>query len=90
MKDVTFRIHQVSAFDAEDMIKSIRGCPLLTGFRGAASVGLESLKETILRLSQLVSDLPLLESFDMNSFIMTADRGSSRAIDARLAFRSNG
>lgn len=88
MKDVSFKVHPVSTFDAEDMIRSIRGYPLLTGFRGAASVDIECLKETILRLSQMVSDLSQLESFDVNPFIVTADSKTSKAVDARFVLRN--
>lgn len=90
MKDVTFKIHPVSAFDAEDMIKSIKGYPLLTGFRGAAAVDLKCLEETILRLSQLVSDFPQLESFDVNPIFATADCKTSKAVDARFVLKSGG
>ncbi len=84
MKDVAFKIHPVTDFDAEEMIKSINGYPLLTGFRGAPAVDLKVLEETILRLSQLVADFPYLESFDVNPFIVTRDRQASRAVDARF------
>jgi acyl-CoA synthetase (NDP forming) len=90
MKEVSFKIHPVSVLDAEDTIESIKGYPLLTGFRGAASVDRECLRETILRLSQLVSDFPQLESFDLNPFIVTADRKTSKAVDARFGLKSNG
>jgi acetyltransferase len=84
MKDVSFRIHPVTAYDVKEMIKSIRGYPLLTGFRGAQAVCLSCLEESLLRLSQLVSDFPQLESLDVNPFIVTADEKTSKAVDARF------
>lgn len=90
MKDVAFKIHPVTAYDVEEMIKSIKGYPLLTGFRGGPAVNLKCLEETILRLSQLVSDFPQLESFDVNPFIVTADRKTSKAVDARFVLKSGG
>ena len=87
MKDVAFRIHPVTEYNVKEMIESIKGYPLLTGFRGGAAVDLKCLQETILRLSQLVSDFPQLESFDVNPFIVTADHESSRAVDARFVLK---
>ncbi len=84
MKDVAFKIHPVTDYDAQEMIQSINGYPLLTGFRGAPAVDVKGLEETILRLSQLVSDFPYLESFDVNPFIATPKKATSRAVDARF------
>jgi len=88
MKDVAFKIHPLTDYDAEEMIKSIKGYPLMTGFRGASKVDLKGLEETILRLSQLVSDFPHLASFDVNPFIATASRQTSKAVDARFVLRA--
>lgn len=84
MKDVDFKVHPLTDYDAREMIQSIHAYPLLTGFRGAAKVDLKGLEETILRLSQLVTDFPQLESFDLNPFIVTARRKTSKAVDARF------
>lgn len=87
MKDVTFKIHPVTPYDAKEMIESIKGYPLLNGFRGAPAVDFECLEETILRLSQLVTDFPEIDSFDVNPFFASADRKGSKAVDARFMLR---
>ena len=84
MKDVSFKVHPLTDYDAEEIIKSVKGYPLLTGFRGYPAVNIKVLQETILRLSQLVADFPALKSFDVNPFIVTADANKSRAVDARF------
>ncbi len=89
MKDVAFKIHPVTDYDAEEMIKSIKSYPLLIGFRGAPAVDLKVLEETILRLSQLVNDFPQLESFDVNPFIVTPKAETSKAVDARFVLKKN-
>ena len=66
------------------MIKSVKSYPLLTGFRGYPAVDIPVLQETILRLSQLVTDFPELTSFDVNPFIVTSETGKSKAVDARF------
>ena len=87
MKDVAFKIHPLTDYDAEEMIKSVKGYPMLTGFRGSPAVDLKVLEETLLRLSLLVSDFPIFESFDVNPFIVTEKTGKSKAVDARFILK---
>jgi len=88
MKDVAFKIHPLTDFDAKEMIQSIKGYPLLTGFRGADSVNIEILEETLLRISQLVFDFPVFESFDINPYIVTIKEEKSKAVDARFVLKA--
>lgn len=87
MKDVAFKIHPLTDYDAEEMIKSVKGYPMLTGFRNSPAVDLKVLEETLLRLSLLVSDFPMFESFDVNPFIATEKTGKSKAVDARFILK---
>ncbi len=87
MKDVAFKIHPLTDYDAEEMIKSVKGYPLLTGFRGSPAVDIKILEKTLLRLSQLVSDFPIFESFDVNPFIASKKTGKSKAVDARFVLK---
>jgi acetyltransferase len=87
MKDVSFRVNPVTDIDAEEMIESCKGYRLLTGFRGSEPVDLALLKESILRLSMLVTDFEELVEFDVNPFIIASDRGNSAAVDARFIVR---
>jgi len=89
MKDVSFKVHPLTDYDAEEMIKSVKGYPLLTGFRGYPAVNTAVLRETILRLSQLVADFPALKSFDVNPFIVTSEANKSKAVDARFVVELN-
>ncbi|UCC78534.1 MAG: acetate--CoA ligase family protein [Candidatus Zixiibacteriota bacterium] len=88
MKDVSFKVHPLTDFDADEMIKSVKSYPLLIGFRGYPSVNVPVLQETILRLSQLVADFPVLKSFDVNPFIVTSEVNKSKAVDARFTIDS--
>ncbi len=87
MKDVTFKVHPVTERGARVMIEDIKGYPLLSGFRGAEPIDFKCLQETIQRLSQLVTDFPQLESFDVNPFFAAAKRENSKAVDARFMLR---
>ncbi len=88
MKDVSFKIQPLTDYDAEEMIKAIKGYPLLTGFRGSQPVDLKTLEETLLRLSQLSADFPIIDSFDVNPFIAADKSRQSRAVDARFVLKS--
>ncbi|HEV8336548.1 MAG TPA: acetate--CoA ligase family protein [Candidatus Polarisedimenticolia bacterium] len=85
MKDVAFRIHPITDLDAREMIASIRGYPLLEGFRGEKGVNRKLLAEMLLRLSQLLSDFPAIEQVDVNPFIAGSGRDDSFAVDARIS-----
>ena len=87
MKDVAFKIHPLTDYDAEEMIKSVKGYPMLTGFRGSPAVDLKILEEALMRLSLLVSDFPIFESFDVNPFIVAEKAGESKAVDARFILK---
>ncbi|UCD62634.1 MAG: acetate--CoA ligase family protein [Candidatus Zixiibacteriota bacterium] len=87
MKDVSFKINPLTDANAREMIESIRSYPLLTGFRGAPPVDLGTLQETLLRLSQLVSDFDCFAEIDINPFIASPDRGLCKAVDARFIIK---
>jgi len=84
MKDVSFRINPVTDTGADEMIKSLKSFPLLNGFRGARPVHFPVLKETILRLSQLVRDFDCFSEIDINPFIVAPDKKRCAAVDARF------
>jgi acetyltransferase len=85
MGDVAMRIHPLADVDARDMIRQIKGFPLLAGARGDAAVDLRFVEEMLLRLSQLVADFAddLLE-LDVNPLVVTPTGSPSLAVDARV------
>jgi acyl-CoA synthetase (NDP forming) len=85
MKDVTFRVHPITDREAREMITSLRGYALLSGFRGEKGVSEKILEEMLLRLSQLLADFPEIEQADINPFIAGSTRGDSFAVDARIS-----
>lgn len=87
MKDVSFRINPLTDEGAKEMIESLRSYPLLTGFRGAPPVDLDTVEETLLRLSQLVKDFDCFLEIDINPFIASPDKSKCKAVDARFIIR---
>jgi acetyltransferase len=84
LKDVKFRLTPLSKQDASEMIGSIKGYPILEGVRGEKPADIDKLVETLIRLSQLVSDFPEIEEIDLNPvFAYEKGKGVS-VVDARL------
>jgi len=90
LRDVVFRIHPVTDVDAREMIESVRGRALLEGVRGEEAVDKEGLVEAILRVSQLIADLPEIDELDINPFIAHHDKERSRIVDAKIVLKKRG
>ena len=84
MKDVSFRVCPVSDVTAEEMIKSIKSYPILSGFRGQKAVDMRALVDALMRLSQLSHDFREFTEIDINPFIATSKKDESVVVDARF------
>jgi acetyltransferase len=86
LRDVAVRIHPLTDVDAREMVRKIKGYPLLAGARGEKAVDIGCIEEGLLRLSQLVSDLEAdLSELDINPFIVTDRCAGSFVVDARIS-----
>ena len=88
MKDVSFKIHPLTTQSAKEMIRSLKSYPLLTGFRGAKPVDLDTIEETLLRVSQLIRDFDVFMEMDINPFITGASKNQCQAVDARFIIKN--
>ena len=70
LKDAAARLAPLSERDADEMVRSLKTFPLLTGYRGGPTYNIEALKEVILRVSAMVEDLPEVVELDLNPVIM--------------------
>ena len=82
LKDVVFRVHPLTDVDAREMVRSIRGFPLLEGLRGQPAVDLVALEEILQRVSQLVGEHEAILDMDINPLVTFPDR--ALALDARF------
>ena len=89
MKDVTFRIAPLTDNDAIDMIKSVKAYKLLEGARGTTPAQINQIQETLLRLSQLVSDYKFIDELDINPLLISEKTGEGIAVDGRIKVRIN-
>jgi acetyl coenzyme A synthetase (ADP forming)-like protein len=84
LRDVAFRVLPVTDVDAHEMVRSIHSFPLLEGVRGESRVDIDFVEEMILRLAQLIDEIPGIEELDLNPVIVTPKRESCRVVDARV------
>ncbi len=89
LKDVSFRINPLNDVNVDEMIRGLKSYPLLIGARGSAAVDMETLKDVLLRLSQLVSDFDYFSEIDINPFISHPEKKCSKAVDARFIIRKS-
>jgi acetyltransferase len=89
LKDVSFRIAPLTVEDANAMIREIRSLPLLQGARGERATDLEGIVESLLRLSQMVTDFPEIFEIDINPLKAFPEGRPPMALDARLTVRKN-
>lgn len=83
-RDVRFGVPPLTAFEAREVIRGIRGFPLLSGVRGDAPADLAMLEEVFLRLAQLAERHPTIRELDINPFLAGTDRAGSKALDVRV------
>ena len=82
LKDVAFRIVPLEARDARQMIREIKGFPVLEGFRGQEPADLAALEKLLLKVSAFVEAHPEIEELDLNPVFAYKD--GALAVDARI------
>ncbi len=82
LKDVSFRVIPVERKDAQEMIKEIKGYPLLQGYRGKEPADISSLVNIILKLSRFIEENPGIKELELNPIF--AYRNRAVAVDARI------
>ena len=83
LKDVVFRRCPFGPDVAEDMIRSIKGAPLLLGARGRKKADVKALADTLSRLSAFAMMAgPTLQSVDLNPVFAMPEGEGAFAVDA--------
>jgi len=86
LKDVAFRIVPLNRRDASQMIREIKGYPLLEGYRGQEPANITMLEDLLLKLSDFVDKNPKIKEMDLNPIFAYKDR--ALAVDARVILES--
>lgn len=87
LKDVTFRVAPLDRRQATEMLGEIRAYKLLRGVRGEKPSDQAAVVDTILRISQLVTDFPEIVELDINPLIVFEQGRGVLGIDMRLALK---
>ncbi|MBN1795652.1 MAG: acetate--CoA ligase family protein [Sedimentisphaerales bacterium] len=87
IKDVTFRIAPMWEISAEIMIKTIKAYTILKGVRGAPPCDIDSIKDCILRLSQMMTAHPEIAEMDINPLIVYPEGQGCIVADSRILLK---
>jgi len=82
VRDTTLEFPPLNSFLARSMIGRTRVAATLGAFRGARPIDEEALVRVLVRVSEMVCELPQLAEMDINPLI--ADANGAVAVDARI------
>jgi len=90
LKDVVFRALPLSRKEVTDMIRKIKAYPVLMGVRGEERKDVESIVDTIMRLSALVKATSEISEIEINPLVVYEHGSGAKAIDMRVILSSGG
>ncbi|MHA1191683.1 MAG: acetate--CoA ligase family protein, partial [Promethearchaeota archaeon] len=86
LEDVSFRIAPIEKYDAKEMIKEIKGFPILDGYRGKPKADIEAIIDVLMKISDLVTKHEEIYEMDLNP-VFIYDKGLV-CVDARIILKS--
>jgi acyl-CoA synthetase (NDP forming) len=84
IKDVSVGLTPLAKQDAERMVRSLKTYQILEGYRGAPKSDVGALEETVLRLGQMVEEIPEVAELDLNPLMVLQDGKGTVVVDARI------
>ncbi|MHA1768894.1 MAG: acetate--CoA ligase alpha subunit [Candidatus Thorarchaeota archaeon] len=84
LKDISFRLAPMTKSDALEMIKETKMGALLRGVRGEAPSDIAAVQDTILRISQLVTDFEEIVELDINPVFAYEEGKGISAVDVKI------
>ena len=84
LKDVSFRLAPLSEHEVETMMEETKAYTLLKGIRGEPPSDIEALRNTILRVGQLVWDFPQIVEMDLNPIFVYGEGEGCIALDVKI------
>jgi acyl-CoA synthetase (NDP forming) len=82
LEDISLRVTPIERRDAAEMVREIKGYPLLAGYRGREPVDTACLENMLLALGDLARENAEVSEVDLNPVI--AGRGGAVAVDAQV------
>lgn len=87
LKDAAFALAPMSKARAIEIMKKLKGYPLLEGVRGEKPVDFDLLADAICRLSRLVTDNPAITELDLNPVFAFEKGKAPVAVDVRIKIK---
>jgi len=87
--EVSVRVVPISRREAFGMIDELRGSALFKGARGTKPSDVEAGVEVLLRISQLLGDLPEVQEIDINPLRVFQEKEGCLALDVRMILRKD-
>jgi len=84
-QDRSARLLPLTSRDAQEMIRSLRIGPLLTGFRDAPPLDVGALTQVLHRIARLAADLPAIAELDINPLILYRSGCAATEVKIRVA-----
>jgi acetyl coenzyme A synthetase (ADP forming)-like protein len=72
-QDQAFRILPLTDADAAELVRSVRGAPLLFGHGGSRPADVAALEDLLLRVARMAEDIPELVAMDLDPVVVTPD-----------------
>ena len=88
LHDVSLRVAPLTDRDAEEMLREIRGFPILDGYRSTPKSNVSSLLDLIHRVSRLASDQEEVAELDLNPVVVFPGEAPCVAVDARVRLQA--
>jgi len=84
LKDVSFRLAPLQKDEVLEMIKEIKGYPLLAGYRGTPETDVSALADVVVKIGNLVSKFTQISELDVNPLFVFDKGNGVKAVDARI------
>lgn len=85
LKDVSFRLAPLTQGEGVEMIRETKAYTLLRGIRGEKSSDIDSVVDTLLKVSQMVTDFPEINEMDINP-LFVYEKGCM-ALDVKITIK---
>jgi acetyltransferase len=83
-RDVSFKLAPLSVYEAREMVSETKAYTLLKGYRGEPPADISSVINILLRVSQLVTEVPDVVEMDINPLFVYDEGMGSLAIDVKI------
>ncbi|MDA8161872.1 MAG: acetate--CoA ligase family protein [Desulfobacteraceae bacterium] len=87
LKDVSFRIAPFSKDEALEMISEIRSSGLLYGVRGSRRLDIDAIADTLIAVSNLVTEFPEIVEMDINPLMVFEEKRGVMGLDVRFVLK---